>query len=64
VQLASLVVNGSNATLYGTANLADGTDVSFRLDVSASRVGGTLRLQLSNGYDSGRFSAPVVRVRP
>jgi hypothetical protein len=64
VQLARLVVNGSNATLYGTANLADGTGVSFRLDVSASRVGGTLRLQLSNGYDSGRFSAPVVRVRP
>ncbi|HEX7104222.1 MAG TPA: choice-of-anchor Q domain-containing protein [Nitrolancea sp.] len=63
VQLMSLVVNGSNATLYGSGQLADGSTVSFQLDVSASRTGGTLRLQLSNGYDTGRFSAPVLRVR-
>lgn len=64
VQVLSLVVNGQDATLYGTGQLADGSTVSFRLDVSASRVGGTLHLQLSNGYDSGNVSAPVVRVRP
>jgi hypothetical protein len=64
VQLSGLVVSGSNATLYGTARLSGGSNVSFRLEVTASRSGGTLRLTLSNGYDSGRFSAPVVRIEP
>jgi len=62
VQPVSLIVSGSDATLYGTGHLLDGSTVSFRLDVSASRFGGTLHLQLRSGYDSGRFSAPVVHV--
>lgn len=64
VHLLSLVVTGSNATLFGTANLSDGSTVSFQLDVSVSRLGGTLRMHLSNGNDSGQFSAPVVRITP
>ena len=64
VQLTSLVVNGSQATLYGRARLADGTSVDFRLDATEGRKSGTVRLRLSNGYDSGNQSALVVRITP
>jgi hypothetical protein len=64
VELTSLVVNGSQATLYGHARIADGTSVGFRLDATEGRKAGTLRLRLSNGYDSGNQSALVVRITP
>ncbi|HVB65690.1 MAG TPA: choice-of-anchor Q domain-containing protein [Nitrolancea sp.] len=64
VHLAALVASGSNATVFGTARLADGTTVDFRLDVTAARFGGTVRLRLSNGYDSGNVHVLAVRVSP
>jgi hypothetical protein len=64
VQLTSLVATRSTATLYGQAQLANGTPVSFRLDVTAGRVFGTVRLRLSNGFDSGTFSVMAVRITP
>jgi hypothetical protein len=64
VQLTSLVATRSSATLYGQAQLANGTTVSFRLDVTTGRFSGTVRLRLSNGYDSGTFSVRAVRITP
>ena len=64
VQLTALVASRSNATVFGTARLADGTNVDFRLDVTAARVGGTVRLRLSTGYDSGNVRVLAVRVSP
>ena len=63
VQLTSLVVSGSTATLYGQAQLANGTPVNFQFDVTAGRFFGTVRLRLSNGYDSGPLFALTVRIR-
>ncbi|HEX3721741.1 MAG TPA: choice-of-anchor Q domain-containing protein [Nitrolancea sp.] len=62
VQLSALVVNGSQSTVYGQA-LANGTPVTFRLNATQGRVFGTVRLRLSNGYDSGNQPA-LVRVTP
>ena len=59
VQLQSLVVNGSTATLIGTAN-ANGAPVSFIL--TATMNGRTIDLQLSNGYDSGPQSVWILFV--
>ncbi len=59
VHFQSLVVSGSNATLYGTAN-ANGNPVNFVLTASTSQR--TVRLQLSNGYDSGPQSVWIVFV--
>ncbi|HEX7103253.1 MAG TPA: hypothetical protein VF201_11465 [Nitrolancea sp.] len=63
VQFMSLVVNGDRATLYGTARLADGTAVVFRLDATAGQASGTVRLRLSTGYDSGSVAVRMVRIR-
>jgi len=62
-QFMSLVINGDQATLYGTARLADGTPVVFRLDATAGRMPDTVHLRLSNGYDSGDVAARMVRIR-
>ena len=59
VQLGSLVVNGATATLYGTAK-ANGAPVNYVLTANASQH--TIRLQLSNGYDSGTQRAWIVFV--
>jgi hypothetical protein len=64
VHLTSLVVTRSTATLYGQAQLADGTTVDFRFEVTASRLFGTARLRLSTGYDSGPFTVRAVRITP
>ncbi len=63
VQFMSLVVNGNRATLFGTARLADGTPVVFRLDATEGRNSGTVRLRLSTGYDSGSVAVRMVRIR-
>ncbi len=63
VHLQSLVVNGNEGILYGTAELADHTSVTFRLDATGTVFNGTYRLQLSNGYDSGIQHAWIVAVR-
>ncbi len=63
VQLQSLVVNGQQATLFGTAQLVDHTPVTFRLDTTGGLFGGTYRLQVSNGYDSGTQHAMILMVR-
>jgi len=59
----ALVASGSDATLFGTATLASGQAVTFRLDAVAG-IGGTVRLRLSNGYDSGVIHVMSVRVSP
>jgi hypothetical protein len=64
VQLTSIVTGGTTATLYGTAQLADGAPVSFELDATAGRILGRAQLHLSTGYDSGSFLALVVIVGP
>ncbi len=64
VQLVSLVVNGSSATLFGHAHLADGTPVDFRLDATTSGFFGRVRLRLSSGYDSGTVFALEVFIGP
>jgi hypothetical protein len=64
VHLLSLTVNGSSATVYGTSQLADGTTVAFKLDATAARVGGTIRVTMSDGYDSGTIRVPIVRITP
>jgi hypothetical protein len=64
VRFTGLVANGDQATLWGTAQLADGTSVVFRLDANAGRMSGSARLRLSNGYDSGDVAARMVRIRP
>ena len=51
--MQSLVVTGYTATLYGTADLPDGTPVTFQMDVCEGFVSGRARLRLSTGYDSG-----------
>ena len=63
-RLASLTVETGQATLYGNAQLTDGTPVSFSLAVSQSTPGSTIRLHLSNGYDSGGQTALFVRMSP
>ena len=63
VHLQALVTNGKQAMLYGTADLADHTPVSFRLDATGRILGGTYLLRLSNGYDSGTQNAMIVAVR-
>ena len=45
VRITSLVINGSSATLFGQAQLADGTPVTFRLDATSAGS--------SAGYDCG-----------
>ena len=62
VQITSLVVSGQTATLYGSAQLADGTPVDFRLDATTSRFFDSVRLRLSNGYDSGTVFAMEVLI--
>ena len=59
VNLQSLVVNGSNATLYGTAT-ANGNPVNFVLTAGTPQR--TVRLQMSNGYDSGPQSVWILFV--
>jgi hypothetical protein len=43
---------------------ANGTAVDLRPDATAGRTSGTLRLRLSNGYDSGTFAALEVHITP
>ncbi len=57
-QITALVVDGQNATAFGTATLANRETVTFRLDVVGGLLNGTARLRLSTGYDSG-----VIHVR-
>jgi hypothetical protein len=64
VRLIGLSASGSHASVFGTARLADGTTVNFQLDATAARVGGTVRLRLNNGYDSGALRVLAVRVSP
>jgi hypothetical protein len=64
VRLIGLSASGSHASVFGTARLADGTKVNFQLDATAARVGGTVRLRLNNGYDSGALRVLAVRVSP
>ncbi len=63
VQLQSLVVTGNHASLFGTAQLADHSAVSFRLDATWNVFSGSYRLRLSNGYDSGTQHASLMVVR-
>ena len=62
VRMQSLVVTGNTATLYGTANLPDGTPVTFQLDVCEGFVSGRARLRLSTGYDSGWQGVLIARI--
>ncbi len=64
VKLISLTVTGIQATLQGTADLADGTPVSFTLDARASDPTPTVRLRLSSGYDSGEQRVSLLSIRP
>ena len=59
--LTALVASGHNASLYGTATLANRETVAFRLDVVGG-FRGTVRLRLSNGYDSGALRVMSSRV--
>ncbi|HUZ02395.1 MAG TPA: hypothetical protein VMU89_18775, partial [Thermomicrobiaceae bacterium] len=58
----TLVAVGPNATLFGTATVG-GQPVMFRIDATAG-IGGTVRLRLISGYDSGTLHVMSVRVFP
>lgn len=61
----ALVVSGHDATLFGTVRLWSGQTLEFRLDaVSPGYFGGTARLRLSSGYDSGTLTMMSVGVSP
>jgi hypothetical protein len=64
VQFTGLIVNGNQATLYGSARLAGGTPVIFRLDATEGPNTGSVRLRLSTGYDSGTQTARWVQIQP
>jgi hypothetical protein len=56
---------GRRASVFGTGSLAGGTSVSYRIDVTTAG-GGSYRIQMGNGYDSGvdklrRGSIRIVR---
>ena len=61
-RLTALVASGPDATLFGTATLSTGQAVVFRLDAVAGAS--TVRLRLSDGYDSGVVHVLGVRVTP
>ncbi len=63
-RFASLTVENGQATLYGNAQLGDGTPVSFTLAVDGGTKSATVRLHLSNGYDSGNQTAVFARMGP
>jgi len=63
LRFTALVASGPNATLFGTATLSTGQPVTFRLDATGG-IGGTVRLRLSDGYNSGTLHVLSVRVSP
>ena len=62
LHFTALVASGPDATLFGTATLANRQAVTFRLDAVAGV--NTVRLRLSDGYDSGVLPVMSVRVTP
>ena len=62
LQETALVASGPDATLFGMATLSSGQKVTFRLDAVAGA--NTVRLRLSNGYDSGPLRVLRVTVTP
>ena len=58
----ALVASGTDATLFGTATLSTGWTVTFRLDAATGT--NTVRLRLSDRYDSGVLHVMSVRVSP
>lgn len=64
VRLLSLNAIGLVATVVGTAVLSDGTPVGFRLEARADYPTKTVRLTLSNGYESGDGKLLFVRIVP
>ena len=64
VRVMSIIVSGLDATIYGTATLGDGSDVTFRLNGHSNFANPTIRLELSNGYDSGDQRVRLLRISP
>ncbi len=64
VKLISLTVAGIQSILQGTADLPDSTPVRFTLDARASYPTPTVRLRLSNGYDSGEQHVALLLISP
>lgn len=57
-RLTSVVAQPGAATIFGAATV-DGQEVVFRVDVSGGLLDGTVRLRVSNGFDSGALPAKV-----
>jgi hypothetical protein len=51
-KITSVVATKGSATIFGTATVA-GQPVVFRVDVTGGLRDGTVRLRVSNGFDSG-----------
>jgi hypothetical protein len=65
IDAVSCPAGGRRASVFGTGSLAGGTSVSYRIDVTTAG-GGSYRIQMGNGYDSGvdklrRGSIRIVR---
>jgi kumamolisin len=58
-----LIASNGAATIFGRGTLSDGTGVIWRVDATSNRFNGTIRLRMSNGYDSGTLQVLRVVVR-